>query len=108
MDRVLGMGSAAQARGRVGQLGEPAARPTSEVESAVRGGIAGVIAHVSGDVLLKARELEARFVLGGDELAKRLGDQTLDQAYRVRLLNELNGPVNRPRRPTGALALLKV
>lgn len=89
MDRVLGWDQPLKREGVWGNWVNLPARPTSEVESAVRGGIAGVIAHVSGDVLLKARELEARFVLGRDELATRLGDQTLDQAYRVRLLNEL-------------------
>ncbi len=89
MERVLGWDQPLKREGVWGNWVNLPARSTSDVEQAVKAGIADVIAHSDGEIKLKALELEARFVLPIDELRTKLGDASRADAYRVRLLNEL-------------------
>lgn len=91
MDRVLAWDQPLKREGVWGNWVNLPARPTADVESAVRAGIAAVISSAESvpEVLLKARELEARIVLPVEQIRARLADSTNSPEYRVRLLNEL-------------------
>lgn len=91
LERVEGWNQPLKREGVWGNWADLPARPEADVDEAVHSGIAAVLAASAGapELLLKARLLEARFVLSSSQLAERLGDESTDPPYRVSLLNEL-------------------
>jgi quinoprotein glucose dehydrogenase len=89
LERLQGWDAPLKREGVWGNWVDLPARPASSVEVAVRSGIAAVLASADGDLLGKARALEARYSLAEADLVARLNDESRNSDERLTLLDEL-------------------
>lgn len=89
LERLEGWDAPLKREGVWGNWVDLPARPSSAVEGAVREGIQAVLAGAEGDLLGKARQLEARYTLEESALVARVGDEVRNSDERLTLLDEL-------------------
>lgn len=89
LERLQGWDKPLKREGVWGNWVDLPARPESDVRGVVRDGIAAVLSGTDGDLLAKAKQLEARFALAQDDLESRLADNTRNSDERLTLLDEL-------------------